>query len=85
MAVRLLQVYTEENCPYCGQDFLIVAVGEDEYGNEKKHAKCRYCGASAFDKIGVNEFVHLEGLILERIIEYLQHVSPLKYQKKGEK
>lgn len=74
----------EEECLYCGQEFLLVAVGEDSYGNEKKYAKCRYCGASAFDKIGVNEFVHLEGLILERIVEYLQQVSPLKYQKRGE-
>jgi hypothetical protein len=62
----------------------LVAVGEDAYGNEKKHAKCRYCGMSAFEKIGANEFTHLEGLILERVFEYLQEVSPLRFEKKGQ-
>ena len=84
MATKLLTIYAEEGCLYCGQDFLLVAVGEDEYGNEKLHSKCRYCGSSAFEKIGANEFTQLEGLILERILEYLQKVAPLKFMKKGE-
>jgi hypothetical protein len=85
MPTTLLEITVEENCLYCGQNFLIVAKGTDQYGNVKLHAKCRYCGANAYDKIGINDFVHLEGKVLERVIEYLHEVSPLKFTKKGTK
>jgi hypothetical protein len=81
MPTRILEIWIEEECPHCGGNFLIAAIGEDQYGNKKAHTKCRYCGISAFEKIGANEFTHLEGMILERVIEYLQLVSPLKYTK----
>ncbi len=84
MSTKILTIWIEEECPHCGNDFLIVAKGEDIHGNEKAHTKCRYCGISCFEKIGENEFTHLEGMILERTIEYLQNVSPLKYEKKGQ-
>lgn len=84
MSKKLLEIWVEDECQYCGQNFLLVAKGEDEYGNEKGHVKCRYCGSSFFDKIGANEFTHLEGWILERVLEYLQQVNPLVYSKKGQ-
>jgi hypothetical protein len=81
MSTKILTIWIEEECPYCKGNFLLVARGEDQHGDEKLYTKCRYCGISAFEKIGANEFTHLEGWILERIFEYLQHVSPLKYEK----